>query len=97
MLICASDVAVLRSARLKVDFLTISENPSEWEDLVLDTQSGLERRWHNIASTRRFKIGRTVPYVEPALSVWETHIDANMLLAKIPSALIEDVKLRRGA
>jgi integrase len=35
-------------------------------------------------------------YVEPALSVWETHIDANMLLARIAPALIEDVKLRRA-
>jgi hypothetical protein len=29
-------------------------------------------------------------YVEPALSVWEAHIDANVLLAKITPALIED-------
>jgi len=35
-------------------------------------------------------------YVEPALSAWETHIDANMLLARIAPALIEDVKLRRA-
>ena len=35
-------------------------------------------------------------YVEPALSVWETQIDANMLLARIAPALIEDVKLRRA-
>jgi len=31
-------------------------------------------------------------YVEPALSVWEAHIDTSILLAKITRALIEDVK-----
>ena len=35
-------------------------------------------------------------YVEPALSVWEAHIKASTLLAKITPALIEDVKLRRA-
>jgi integrase len=35
-------------------------------------------------------------YVEPALSVWEVHIKAGTLLAKITPALIEDVKLRRA-
>src|SRR6266850_6730130 len=35
-------------------------------------------------------------YVEPALSVWEAHIKASTLLAKIALALIEDVKLRRA-
>jgi integrase len=35
-------------------------------------------------------------YVEPALSVWEAHIKAKTLLAKITPALIEDVKLRRA-
>ena len=35
-------------------------------------------------------------YVEPALSVWETHIKASTLLAKSTPALIEDVKLRRA-
>src|SRR5882672_7095960 len=35
-------------------------------------------------------------YVEPALSVWEADIKASTLLAKITSALIEDVKLRRA-
>ena len=35
-------------------------------------------------------------YVEPALSVWEAHIKASTLLAKIAPALIEDVKLRRA-
>src|SRR5713226_4839803 len=35
-------------------------------------------------------------YVAPALSVWEAHIKASTLLAKITPALIEDVKLRRA-
>ena len=35
-------------------------------------------------------------YVEPALAVWEAHIKAGTLLAKITTALIEDVKLRRA-
>jgi integrase len=35
-------------------------------------------------------------YVEPALSVWEAHIKASTLLAKIAPALIENVKLRRA-
>jgi len=35
-------------------------------------------------------------YVEPALSVWEAHIKADTLVAKITPALIEDVKLRRA-
>ena len=35
-------------------------------------------------------------YVEPALSVWESHIKGATLLAKITPALIEDVKLRRA-
>ena len=35
-------------------------------------------------------------YIEPALSVWEAHIKAKTLLAKITPALIEDVKLRRA-
>jgi integrase len=35
-------------------------------------------------------------YVEPALSVWEAHIKASTLLAKITPALVEDVKLRRA-
>jgi len=35
-------------------------------------------------------------YVEPALSVWEAHIKASTVLAKITPALIEDVKLRRA-
>ena len=35
-------------------------------------------------------------YVEPALSVWETHIKGRTLLAKMTPALIEDVKLRRA-
>jgi hypothetical protein len=34
--------------------------------------------------------------VEPALSVWEAHIKASTLLAKITPALVEDVKLRRA-
>src|SRR4029434_8160498 len=35
-------------------------------------------------------------YVEPALSVWEAHIKADTLVAKITPALIEDVTLRRA-
>jgi integrase len=35
-------------------------------------------------------------YVEPALSVWESHIKGATLLAKITPALIEGVKLRRA-
>jgi integrase len=35
-------------------------------------------------------------YVEPALSVWETHLDTNLLLARITPAHIDDVKLRRA-
>jgi integrase len=35
-------------------------------------------------------------YVEPALAVWEAHIDSRVLLAKISPAMIEDVKLRRA-
>src|SRR5262245_3467283 len=35
-------------------------------------------------------------YVEPALSVWEAHITPSTLLAKVTTALVEDVKLRRA-
>ncbi len=35
-------------------------------------------------------------YVEPALSVWETHLDTNALLPKITPAHIDDVKLQRA-
>jgi integrase len=35
-------------------------------------------------------------YVEPALAVWEAHIAANTLLAKITTVVVEDVKLRRA-
>jgi integrase len=35
-------------------------------------------------------------YVEPALSVWEAHIKPSTLLAKVTTALVEDVKLRRA-
>jgi integrase len=35
-------------------------------------------------------------YVEPALTVWETHIDQKTLLTKITPAHIDDVKLQRA-
>jgi integrase len=35
-------------------------------------------------------------YVEPALAVWEAHINPSTLLAKVTTALVEDVKLRRA-
>ncbi len=47
-------------------------------------------------NTRPSRIARIDSYVEPALSVWEAHIKASTLLAKITPALIEDVKLRRA-
>ena len=35
-------------------------------------------------------------YVEPALKVWEAHLEAGKLLVKISTAQVEDVKLRRS-